>query len=633
MRLYLRLLGYLRPHLRLLILSILCMTFLAAFSGGTIALVVPFSRILFYEGDLENPQTRDTSTIEQAGDSGELATPGNPGWVDRLQERAKRTVYDTVRGRDKVDTLGRFCVLVLVIFLFKNLFWYAQSFLIVRVEQGVIRDIRNSLYAHYLKLPVEYFDESHSGTLVSRITNDVNLVRGAIANGFAQGIRQTLLALAYLSAVLLANWRLFLITLLVAPPCLYLIDRISRRLRRYSSRSQEKMADLTGSLQETVIGVRVVKAFNLEDHMRAMFRRVNEAYTSAMIRMTRTGSLAPPVTEIVGATIGITILYIGGRDIVQGTGMDAGRFLMFLVALFALMQPIRTLSQVNIRVQEGLAAAVRIFAVLDTKPSMPESDDPLAIPSPIEEIRFDAVGFSYLEGTPVLQNVSFAVPAGKMVAIVGPSGAGKSTLVDMIPRFYDPKSGSVLINGIDVCRFSLHELRSVIGIVTQETILFDDTIEANIALGRPGAGRKEIEAAARAANADPFIREVPQGYAAPIGDRGVKLSGGQRQRLAIARAILKNPPILIFDEATSSLDSESEALVQEAVERLVQDRTTFVIAHRLSTVLHADLILVMEQGKIVESGVHDELLKRGGLYQRLYEMQFREYLPPAETDG
>jgi subfamily B ATP-binding cassette protein MsbA len=367
--------------------------------------------------------------------------------------------------------------------------------------------------------------------------------------------------------------------------------------------------------------------------MRAMFRRVNQAFTSAMIRMTRTGSLAPPVTEITGATVGVLILYIGGRDIVQGTGMDAGRFLMFLVALFALMQPIRTLSQVNIRIQEGLAAAVRIFEVLDTKSSMPEADRPAAVPSPIEEIRFDDVGFSYVAGTPVLQNVSFAVPAGKMVAIVGPSGAGKSTLVDMIPRFYDPDSGAVRINGTDIRNFSLHDLRGLIGIVTQETILFDDTIQANIALGRPGASVEEIENAARAANADAFIREVPEGYGAQIGDRGVKLSGGQRQRLAIARAILKNPPILIFDEATSSLDSESEALVQEAVERLVQDRTTFVIAHRLSTVLHADLILVMEQGRIIETGVHDELLVRGGLYQRLYEMQFRDYIPKTEVDG
>jgi subfamily B ATP-binding cassette protein MsbA len=576
--------------------------------------------------------TRVNADPNQVNDEG-VPHPIKDGLAPGIQDRAREFVYGIIQGRDKVETLTRFCVLILIVFLLKNLFWYAQSFTIVCVEQGVIRDIRNRLYGHYLKLPVPYYDEAHSGTLVSRITNDVNLVRGAIANGFAQGIRQSLLVFAYLTAVLMANWRLFLITLLVAPPSLFLIDRIGRRLRRYSSRSQERMADLTGSLQETITGVRVVKAFNLEDHVRERFRRVNQAFTSAMIRMTRTGSLAPPVTEIIGATVGVLILFIGGRDIVRGTGMDAGRFMMFLVAVFALMQPVRTLSQVNIRIQEGLAAAARIFEILDTKPSMPERSEPLAFSAPIEEISFEGVSFSYVPQKPVLSEISFRIPAGKLVAIVGPSGAGKSTLADMIPRFYDPKEGSILINGIDIRNFSLQDLRRRIGIVTQETILFDDSIEENIALGRPGATREEIESAARAANAEAFIREIPEGYDAQIGDRGIKLSGGQRQRLAIARAILKNPPILIFDEATSSLDSESEALVQEAVERLVRDRTTFVIAHRLSTVQHSDTILVLDEGRILEMGRHEELLGRGGLYRRLYEMQFRDYLPQGTAEG
>jgi len=294
------------------------------------------------------------------------------------------------------------------------------------------------------------------------------------------------------------------------------------------------------------------------------------------------------------------------------------------------MQPLRTLSQVNIGIQEGLAAARRIFAVLDTEPSMSEPSQPRALPLPVKEIRFEDVSFSYVEGTPVLSNVSFTVPAGKMIAVVGPSGAGKSTLVDMIPRFYDPQSGRITINGVDIRDLSLKELRSAIGIVTQETVLFDDTIEENILLGRPGASRTEMETASRAANADAFIQSLPDGYASPVGDRGVKLSGGQRQRLAIARAILKNPPILIFDEATSSLDSESEALVQEAVERLVQDRTTFVIAHRLSTIQNADEILVIDEGRPVESGRHEDLIARGGLYRRLYEMQFRDHPAPVQ---
>ncbi len=620
MRLYARLLGFLRPHLRLLVLSIVCMTVFAAFSGGTIALVVPFSRIIFQGGNIENP----AALLEPPASMPSSSQAKEPGWFESLQEGFKERVYATVRGHDPVETLGRFCLLILFVFLLKNLFWYAQSYLIVKVEQGVIQDIRNTLYLQYLDLPVEYYNEARSGTLLSRITNDVSLVRGAIANGFAQAIRQTLLVAAYLAAVLSANWKLFLVTLVVAPPSFYLIGNIGRRLRRYSTRSQERMGDLTGALQETITGVRVIKGFNLERLMGDRFRRVNQAYTNAMVRMTRTGSLAPPITEILGAAVGVVILYIGGRDIVRGTGMDAGRFLMFLVALFALMQPIRTLSQVNIQIQEGLAAAARIFEVLDTKPSLAERSDAVAMPSEIREIRFEDVSFSYVAGKPVLTNMSFAVPAGSMIAIVGPSGAGKTTLVDLIPRFYDPQKGRVLINGVDLRDMSLSGLRGAIGLVTQETVLFDDTVGANIALGRPGAAPRELEEAAHAANADGFIRDMPEGYATPIGDRGVKLSGGQRQRLAIARAILKNPPILIFDEATSALDSESEALVQEALDRLVRDRTTFVIAHRLSTVRRADRILVIENGRISDSGSHEELLARGGTYRRLHEMQFRD---------
>ncbi len=615
MKLYMRLLSYLRPHLRQLILAIVFMTGFAAFSGGTVALVVPFSKIIFQGGDLP---AGISALSESAGPSG-----GSSGWVASLQNTLKDSVYGALRGTDRVETLGRFCLLILFVFLMKNLFWYAQSFLIVRVEQGVIRDIRNRLFDRYLGLPVEYYNEARAGVLVSRITNDVNLVRGAIANGFAQGIRQSLLVVAYLTAVLLANWRLFLVTLVVAPPAFYAIGKIGKRLRRYSSRSQEKMADLTGVLQETIGGVRVVKAFNLQDHMRNRFHRVNQAFAGAMIRMTRTGSLAPPVTEILGASVGVLILYIGGRDIVRGTGMDAGQFLMFLVALFALMQPLRTLSSVNIQVQEGLAAAVRIFEILDTESVIQERPDPKMMPREITEIRFDSVSYSYSEGKPVLQGISFAVPAGKMVAIVGPSGAGKTTLVDLIPRFYDPREGAVRLNGIDVRDLRLADLRGAIGLVTQDTILFDESVFANIALGRPAASASEVEAAALAANADGFIRELADGYATQVGDRGVKLSGGQRQRIAIARAILKNPPILILDEATSALDSESESLVQEALERAVENRTTFVIAHRLSTVRRADLILVLEGGRISDTGRHEELIGRAGVYRRLYEMQFR----------
>jgi ATP-binding cassette, subfamily B, bacterial MsbA len=648
-RLYLRLLAFLRPHLKVLAIAVLCMTGFAAFSGGIVALVVPFSRLIFYGGDIDGTVGSVTeghgSPLTPAAEPF-IKTPApdsgphdSVGALRKLQNGLRDFTYARVRGRDRIQTLGRFCILILLVFLLKNLFWYAQNYLIVLVEQGVIRDVRNALYSHYLKLPVEYYNEARAGVLVSRITNDVTILRGGLANGVAQGIRQTLLVIAYLIAVLSANWKLFLLTLVVAPPAFFLIDRIARRLRRYSSRSQERMADLTGALQETIGGVRVVKAFNLERLMRARFQRINHAFASATIRMNRAGALAPPVTEILGASVGVLTFYIGGREIIRGTGMDAGSFLMFVVALFALMQPIRTLSSVNIEVQQGLAAAARIFDVLDTEPAIRELEVPRPMPSPIHEIRFDCIDFSYVDGAPVLSGVDFAVPAGEMIAIVGPSGAGKSTLVDLIPRFYDPQRGRVLMNDIDIRTISIEGLRHSIGLVTQETVLFDDTISANIALGRPGATQEEIVAACRAANADSFIATLPFGYETPIGDRGVKLSGGQRQRLAIARAILKNPPILILDEATSALDSESEALVQEALERLVTDRTTFVIAHRLSTVRRANRILVLVAGRIVDMGRHEELLARGGIYRRLHDMQFRDFLtdsaaaPPTAAHG
>ena len=340
--------------------------------------------------------------------------------------------------------------------------------------------------------------------------------------------------------------------------------------------------------------------------------------------MNRTGALAPPITEMLGAGIGVIILYLGGRDIVRGAGMEGAQFLMFLIGLFALMQPIRALSQVNIQIEEGIAASERIFKILDTPPTVRDAPRARSLAPPVREIRFEDVSFEHVPGVPVLRDIRFDVQAGEMIAIVGLSGAGKSTLIDLLPRFYDPDAGRILINGEDIRVVRLESLRSMIGLVTQETVLFDDTVEANIALGKPGATHEEIVRASEAANAHRFIREMPQGYATPIGDRGVKLSGGQRQRLAIARAILRDPPILVLDEATSALDSESEALVQEAVERLLRNRTTFVIAHRLSTVQEADRILVLDRGRIEDEGTHDELLARDGLYQRLYRMQFRD---------
>jgi ATP-binding cassette, subfamily B, bacterial MsbA len=619
-KIYLRLLRFVKPQLGMLILTIFCMSIFAALSGVTVGLVVPFTRIMFFPGGDLNAQY-----LVGAPPAAPAPAPSHSAALaEWIKTRSRELLDSLLRSDDRLVTLQRFCLLILLVFVLRNLFWYIQAFLMARVEQRVTEDIRNALYDRYLTMPVRFFENAGPGTLISRITNDVQLVRNAIANGFAQMIRQSLLAAAYLVAVVLANWRLFLITLLVAPPTLFLINRIGRKLRRHSTRSQERMADITGALQETSAGARIIKAFNLEPVMKARFRRGNHAFATALVRMTRTGAWAPPIAEIFGGLIGVVILYIGGRDILHGTGMEGSQFLLFIVALFALMQPVRALSQVNIQIEEGIAASVRIFDILDLPPEAQERSGAAPFDVAAREIRFENVSFEYRPGLPVLSDISFEVRAGQMIAIVGMSGAGKSTLVDLLPRFADPQQGRIVIDGRDIREFDLRSLRDRIGLVTQETILFDDTVEANIALGRVGATHEMIEAASRAANAHEFVTELPEGYATPIGERGLRLSGGQRQRLAIARAILRDPQILIFDEATSALDSESESLVQEAIDRMVRHRTTFVIAHRLSTVLGADRILVLDAGRLVDSGTHAELLAREGVYRRLHAMQFRD---------
>jgi subfamily B ATP-binding cassette protein MsbA len=675
LRLYGRLLQFLRPHLGGLIGSIVFMSAFAAFSGVTLAMIVPFTQIIL-SGKVAQPNASDDSRASMderaderqapaagggeataadidattasdggAPDASEVDAPkasdrvsqGSAGpkeearstlSLDALQERAKGAFYGWIQGRDTAQTVSRFCVFLFVVFLLKNLFWYAQSFLVVRVEQNVIRDIRNRLFAHYQTLSQDYFSASHSGALISRVTNDVDLVRGAIANGIADLIRQSLLLLVYLVTVLLASWKFFLVAIVILPPSLILIARIGQTLRRSSRVSQNKMARLTSVLSESLGGMRIIKAFGLETNRVERFSQETESYAQTMIRMTRIGSLASPLTEILGVAVACVLLWYAGRQI-AGDEEASARFLLFLVGMLAMMQPIKMLSQVNIKIQQGLAAARRIFEVLDSRPTVAETAGARTISTFRDQIRMEGVGFAYRSDVPVLEGIDLTIRKGEVVALVGPSGGGKSTLVDLIPRFYDPTVGRVSLDGLDLRDLRLADLRALIGLVTQETILFEGTVAENIRMGRPDASDAEVVAAARAANAHEFIESFPERYDTWIGERGQLLSGGQRQRISIARAILKNPEILIFDEATSALDSESEALVQEAIDRLLENRTAVVIAHRLSTVRHADRIVVIAEGRIVESGRHEELIARQGLYRRLYEMQFQERDEPG----
>jgi subfamily B ATP-binding cassette protein MsbA len=398
---------------------------------------------------------------------------------------------------------------------------------------------------------------------------------------------------------------------------------VGRRVHKQSGLAQERIADLTSVLHETISGVKVVKAFGMEEFENRKFSRESNSYFRTILRVTNIRNLASPTTEFLSAAAGGVIIWYGGLQVL-GKSMEGSEFLGFLFAMFQLMPPIKELSNVNNRIQEASAAGKRVFEVLDTEPNIKDAADAVALPSFSSDIRFEGVSFRYGDGETVLDGITLKIRKGEVVAIVGPSGAGKSTLIDLVPRFYDPTGGRILIDGVDLRRVQLRSLRDKIGIVTQETILFNDTVRNNIAYGLEECPLGEIMDAARAANAHTFISQMPNGYESVIGERGVKISGGERQRLALARAILKNPPLLILDEATSALDTESEILVQEAIERLMAGRTSIVIAHRLSTVQHADRIVVIEDGKIVETGKHGELIgKTRGLYRKLYQLQFR----------
>jgi ATP-binding cassette, subfamily B, bacterial MsbA len=659
LRLYGRLLRFMRPHAGLLVGSALLMAGFAVFSGASLALIVPFTEIVLSgksPAELLNRQGGGLPTgipglslpsasppspaapgdSAATGISTATAPPAAGAPVEDLTRRGfslRRTIearfYGWLQGRDRRETLGRFCLALILIFLVKNLFWYGQSYLVVRVEQNVIRDIRHGVFGHLQSLSLDYFSATHSGTLISRVVNDIELVKGAIANGIADLTRQGLLLLVYLGTVLMASWQLFLMAILVLPPNLWIIDRIGSTLRRSSRVSQVKMARLTSVLSETLASIRIVKAFGLEGNRAERFQLESNDYARTMVKMTRAGSLATPLTEMLGVGVAVAILWFAGsRTSVDGQG--AGRFMLFIVGMLSMMQPIKALAQVNIRIQQGLAAAKRIFEILDTAPTVADSPAAKPVRGFQREIRFDSVSFAYRPGVPVLREIDFRIGRGEIIALVGPSGGGKSTIADLIPRFHDPTDGRITLDGVDLRELRLEGLRRLIGLVTQETILFEGTVRENISMGRLGATGADITAAAAAANAREFIEQLPEGYDTWIGERGALLSGGQRQRLAIARAILRNPDILIFDEATSSLDTESETMVQAAIDNLLRDRTAVVIAHRLSTVRNADRIMVVEDGRIVETGRHEELLARAGTYRRLYEMQFRDPPGPAE---
>jgi subfamily B ATP-binding cassette protein MsbA len=572
MGLYRRLLEFVKPYWKHLAGAMVCMIFVSAATAGSAFLVKPVLDDVFFKKDL---------------------------------------------------TMLKLIPLAIIgIFLLKGFFDYGQAFLMSYVGQRIIADLREKIYNHIQSLSLSFFTRNPTGVLMSRILNDVNMIQGAVTDAVTGLLKDVFTLVGLVAVIFYRDWKLALIAMVVFPVAVVPIVKFGRKLRSYSTRSQSAMANLSTILLETLTGARIVKAFNMEDHERRRFAKENRRLFGILIKSVRVKAISHPLMEFLGG-VGIAfIVFYGGYNVIQG-GATPGTFFSFLAALLMLYEPVKRLSGVNNTVQQGLAAAARIFEVLDNVPEIQSKPEAKALPSVSRDIEYEDVSFKYEEDW-VLKNINLRIRVGEMVAFVGSSGGGKTTLVNLLPRFYDVTAGKITIDGVDIRDYRVESLRHRVGIVTQQTILFNDTVRNNIAYGNIDQPFEEIVKAAEAAYAQGFIQNLPQGYDTIIGEQGVKLSGGERQRISIARALLKNAPILILDEATSSLDSESEIEVQKALEYLMEGRTTLVIAHRLSTIRKANRIMVLSNGEIVEEGTHEELLARDGEYKKLYLLQFKD---------
>jgi subfamily B ATP-binding cassette protein MsbA len=543
-----------------------------------------------------------------------------PSPISGIQQRIVGAFIDDANPQ---AALVNIIIVILVAVTLKNLFVWASGQLGAQLQEYVTRDLRNALYSHLQRLPLGFFLRMKTGDVLARVLNDTQQTKQVITQAVTQSLQSAAVVVATILTLVAYSWRLTLLALVVAPVLIGLLQPLLRKLRKGHRRLSNQYGEMTSVVQESVSGIRLVKSFGAEQYEERRFREGSGRYARGMVRVTRLAVLAQPITETVGTAIAVTILWVGAQMVEAGT-LTGSILITFLILVMRMLQPLKQLSQVPTTAQQSFAAAERIFEVLDSPTEQSLDRGSIATAAFARSLEFEKVSFAY-EKEPVLSDVSLVATKGDVIALVGASGAGKSTLVDLIPRFYEPTSGRILLDGVDTREIALPALRSLIAIVSQDTVLFNDTVRQNLAYGAAGKySDVQIEAAARAANAHTFIAELPDGYDTVLGERGTRLSGGQRQRLSIARALLVDPPILILDEATSALDTESERLVQEAIDRLLANRTVFVIAHRLSTIAHADQILVLDRGRVVEHGTHSALLARRGYYHRLHALQFAD---------
>jgi|TARA_B100001105_G_scaffold164181_1_gene132014 subfamily B ATP-binding cassette protein MsbA len=540
-----------------------------------------------------------------------------------MNEKLKYWTNILILRETPAESLKVLCITLLGVFFTKNIFLYIKNILLRIVELKLVKNIRDRLYQHIQTLSLGYFNKKETGYITSIVMNDVGQFQSAVGVVFQRLFVEPINILTFVTLLFIISWKLAIIAIVILPLAGIAIVTIGRSIRRKSRRTQTKIAEIMQILTETLSSIRIVKAFVNEKEEVKKFTGESQNYFNLLLQRARLDLISGPVTESFGVIIGVVLLWYGGMEVLSKEGLSAEDFIRFIVILFSILGPIKQMSNVNIKIQMGAASAERIFGLLDTPPEIVEKADAVDLGEFRKSIEFDRVHFEYNDDDErVLDEVSFTINKGEVVAMVGPSGSGKSTIADLIPRFYDVSRGTIRIDGHDIRETTLASIRGNMGIVTQEVILFNDTIRNNIAYAQQNVSEDAIRQAADAANATVFIEDTPNGFNTLIGERGVNLSGGQKQRLAIARALLKNPPILILDEATSALDTESEKMVQRAIEVLMKDRTALVIAHRLSTVQNADKIIVLEKGEIIEVGSHTDLYNKGGLYRRLYDIQF-----------